>query len=260
MWSPAAGQLAWSTSGVERMRHDGKGLGLTFGTAALPSYTFTGRTSDGMWSPAAGQLAWSFGGVERMRHDGNGLDLPLGTAALPSYSFLGDTNTGVYSPAADTVALSVGGVERLRLTSDGRLFGTALHNNAGAVTGTTNQYIASGTYIPVATGVTNIASTSGISGQWLRVGNVVSVSCRVNIDPTAGSTSTTIRISLPIASNITADDQLCGVASANLGGAAPNLQGSVFGDVATDTATLIFQADPAGNNVAWYAIFTYLIA
>jgi hypothetical protein len=43
------------------------------GTAALPSYAFTGRTQTGMWSPAANTIAFSTGGVEKVRlhSDGN---------------------------------------------------------------------------------------------------------------------------------------------------------------------------------------------
>jgi len=91
------------------------------------------------------------------------------------------------------------------VTSDGRVYGTALHNNSGAVTGTTNQYIASGKYTPTFTSVTNIASTSNQSGcgKWMRVGNVVSVSVDVSVTPTAaGGISSEVGISLPIASDL----------------------------------------------------------
>lgn len=42
------------------------------GTAALPSYTFSGDTNTGMWSPGADQIAWSTGGVQHGMVDSSG--------------------------------------------------------------------------------------------------------------------------------------------------------------------------------------------
>jgi len=103
------------------------------------------------------------------------------------------------------------GVTRLTLTDDGRLYGSALHNNAGAVTGTTNQYIASLTYTP---SVTNGGNTSALSAngtfQVVRVGNVVLVSGNINFTVTANGTTTIVLVSLPIASNFATANQANG--------------------------------------------------
>lgn len=107
------------------------------------------------------------------------------------------------------------GVLRAAITSDGRLYGAALHNNAGAVTGTTNQYIASGTYNPAFTLVTNLDSTpTGTGWKWCRVGNTVILSGPVTIDPTAAA-SVTFRVSLPIASAFTAAGDASGICNAD---------------------------------------------
>jgi hypothetical protein len=42
-------------------------IAAALGSAAAPSYTFTGDTNTGMWSPAADTIAFSEGGVEAMR-------------------------------------------------------------------------------------------------------------------------------------------------------------------------------------------------
>ena len=102
----------------------------------------------------------------------------------------------------------------LTLTAGGQLYGTALHNNAGAVTGTTNQYIASGTYTPTLTGVTNVGASTAYACQWIRVGNVVTVSGLFNIDFTAAA-ATELGISLPIASNFAATSNCAGTAVPN---------------------------------------------
>lgn len=93
--------------------------------------------------------------------------------------------------------------ERLRITSDGRLYGTVIHKGSYSGTpsleGATNQYIASGTYTPTVTGVTNVTSAASPAGFFLRVGNVVTVAGSVTIDHTANAL-TEFTISVPIAS------------------------------------------------------------
>ena len=53
------------------------------GTAALPSWTFTGDLDTGMWSPGANIVAWSTNGAERARIDATGR-FGLGVTA-PAY-------------------------------------------------------------------------------------------------------------------------------------------------------------------------------
>lgn len=58
-------------------------LTLGAGTVAAPTYSFTGRVTDGMWSPAAGVVAWSTLGSERLRIDSVG---SIGYEVVPSTS------------------------------------------------------------------------------------------------------------------------------------------------------------------------------
>lgn len=57
-------------------------LAQALGTAALPSYTFSGDTNTGMWSPGADILAWSTAGAERLRIDTSGNVLVTGSGGL----------------------------------------------------------------------------------------------------------------------------------------------------------------------------------
>ena len=168
---------------------------------------------------------------------------PDGTAGAPTYSFSssGNSDNGMYLSAANEVSWTTGGTKRLTLTSDGRLYGTALHNNAGAVTGTTNQYIASGTYTPTLTGVTNVDSVSSGTGIWIRVGNVVTLSGSFSVNPTTSSLATVVGISLPIASNFTAVTNCIGsaVVSPDMGVTNP---GSVSADTTNDRMSISFAA------------------
>lgn len=179
---------------------------------------------------------------------------PDGTAGAPTYSFSssGNSDNGMYLSAANEVSWATSGTKRLTLTSDGRLYGTALHNNAGSVTGTTNQYIASGTYTPTATNLVNISSTTTYACQWLRVGNVVTVSGRIDIY-TAATGTAAIRISLPIASTLGTDlNQCTGVGSRGTGG---NVIVSIYSS--SDNALFAF-TDTDGNPYTFFT-FTYVI-
>ncbi len=94
-------------------------------------------------------------------------------------------------------------VDQLVLTNDGRLYAKSIHNNAGAQTGTTNQYIASGTYTPAFTVGTNVDSGSCAQCQWIRVGNVVMVTGQVTVNLTTTLLVSDAGIAFPIAATLT---------------------------------------------------------
>lgn len=73
----------------------------------------------------------------------------------------------------------------------------------------------SGTYTPTLTNVTNVAASTAYECQYMRVGSTVSVSGKVDVDPTAATTVTQLGISLPIASNFGVAEDCAGVASSS---------------------------------------------
>ena len=157
-----------------------------------------------------------------------------------------------------TVASGAAAAEKVRITSDGRIYGTAIHNNAGPVTGTTNQYIASGTYTPTITNGINVASSTAHACQWLRVGNVVTVSGAVDIDPTlAASTDTSWKMSLPITTTFVSLFNLAGtyrmVGTPSDGGA---IQAEIGG---TANLAVFEHLSTTLSASAFYFHFTYLI-
>jgi hypothetical protein len=146
--------------------------------------------------------------------------------------------------------------DKLALTHDGRLYGLFLHNNAGAVTGTTNQYIASGTYTPTPTHVANVAASTAYACQWIRVGNVVTVSGKVDIDTTlAASTATELGMSLPIASNFTAEQNLGGTAASD---SVASLSARIKADATNDRASIVFKSISVTNDSFNFS-FTYVV-
>lgn len=130
MFRVGADTLGFSTGGVQRMSISTANntfalvsLGPT-GTAAAPTWSFSGDSDTGMYSSAANTVGITAGGTLRLQVSTTAVISSLqisnavGTAAAPGYSFTADLNTGVFSPAADQVGISTGGVEKLRVTTD----------------------------------------------------------------------------------------------------------------------------------------------
>jgi hypothetical protein len=113
----------------------------------------------------------------------------------------------------------------------------------------------SGTYTPTLTNTTNIAASTANICQYMRVGNVVTVSGTVVIDPTATG-RIVLGLSLPIASALTLATQ-CGGTFASAGTTTVNV-GSVTGDATNDRATFDgVVADAASRTYAF--TFTYRV-
>jgi hypothetical protein len=218
------------------------------GLAAVNGVAATFMRSDG--APALSQAiapTWSGQHIWSLSLRG-----PNGSAATPAFNFSNDTDCGMYRVTTNEIAWATAGTQRLVLTSDGRFYGTALHNNAGAVTGTANQYLASGTYTPTLTDGTNVAGSSAFSTHWMRVGNVVTVAGQVQIDPTAAG-NTVLNMSLPIASDLTTSSELGGTAADT----ADEVVG-IIGNSSTNTAQFQYAAvDGSLRNFAF--TFTYVV-
>jgi hypothetical protein len=72
--------------------------------------------------------------------------------------------------------------------------------------------ITSGTHSPTITNGANVAASTPFDIVWLRVGNTVTVSGKMQVDPTAAaSTLTQLEMTIPVASNFSAEAQLSGV-------------------------------------------------
>jgi hypothetical protein len=137
----------------------------------------------------------------------------------------------------------------------GRLYGLALHNNASGLTGTTNQYVGSGTYTPTATLTTNVQTAVPSVMQWLRVGNVVTVSGQININPTATG-AVEVQITLPIASNLTGFGSVAGTGVTSTSGTRIVL--GINGDAATDRARISLDAVSTATHTT-FVQFTYVV-
>lgn len=142
----------------------------------------------------------------------------------------------------------------------------SLQNMQGGITGeryhlTSAQHssltslptIAAGTYTPTLTNVTNLDASTAYQAQYIRVGATVTVSGKVDVDPTAAA-ATELGISLPVASNFGANEDCAGVAHQQ----AAQEGGAISADTANDRASLQFLATGTTNRTLYFT-FTYQI-
>lgn len=112
----------------------------------------------------------------------------------------------------------------------------------------------SGTYTPTLTNVTNLAASTAYVCQYIRVGSVVTVSGRVDIDPTAVG-ATELGITLPIASNLGALEDCAGTAAAS---GIAGQSAAIAGDLTNNRAKLVYVAADITNQPMYFT-FTYRI-
>ena len=113
--------------------------------------------------------------------------------------------------------------------------------------------LSSGTYTPTLTNVANIAASSSYPARWNRVGNMITVSGRVAIDPSSNNQDTILGMSLPVASNLVNLEDVAGTA------VCPEVSGQsacINADTASDRASLRFVS---GSSAAhdFYYIYQY---
>ena len=131
-----------------------------------------------------------------------------------------------------------------------------LTNNVVAGGGFNSDNVTFGTYTPTLFNVGNIDSSTAYLCHWMRVGNEVHVSGAVDIDPTAAA-GTLLGISLPVASALTAAEQLIGT-SMRASAAVAN-PGWILADAANDRATLTFVAGYTSPALTHVFNFSYRV-
>jgi hypothetical protein len=118
--------------------------------------------------------------------------------------------------------------------------------------------VSSGTYTPTITNGSNVTANTPRVCQYTRVGNIVTVSGRVDLTVTSASTNTDINISLPIPSNIGTIYELNGVAqgSSSTGGIVNDA--TLIGSPGPDEALLSFISG-SGTTPVIHFTFTYQV-
>ena len=136
---------------------------------------------------------------------------------------------------------------------------SAVDNQFALFDSTTGKLIKAGglyaqsTYSPTLYNTENISASTAYVCSYYRVGNIVTVFGWVGIDPTSAALGTTLGLSLPIASNFTAIENLNGVGS--------NFYKEscrIYADTTNDRATMNWTATEVANNT-WSFIFAYRV-
>jgi hypothetical protein len=109
--------------------------------------------------------------------------------------------------------------------------------------------LAHGTWTPTLTNVTNISASTPYQGQYLRVGNTVVFSGLVDVDPTAAAASE-LGISLPIASNFGALEDLAGVGACH---AVAGFSVALEADITNNRAAMKWIAVDLANRSVYFS-------
>lgn len=166
--------------------------------------------------------------------------------------------TGTLRP----IDFQIGGTSSLKLFVNGSIgfngsTGTSGQVLTSAGTGAAPTWTTGpvgGTYTPSFTNGSNVTGGTTNTSQYMRVGNIVTVSVMVGVTVTAGTTASDFTLSLPVASAMTASEQLNGGGSVAGFGAAV----SVEANTTTDTANFSF-VSPATGSFTIRAVFQYII-
>jgi hypothetical protein len=113
----------------------------------------------------------------------------------------------------------------------------------------------SGVYTPTLTDVANLDSSTAYECQFLKVGNIVTVSGKVDINPTLTATLTQLGISLPVASNFGASEDCAGVAFAS---GIAGQGAAILADTANDRAQLEYISSDITDQPMYFT-FTYQV-
>ena len=110
-------------------------------------------------------------------------------------------------------------------------------------------------YTPSLTNVANLDGSTAYEAQYIRIGNNVMVSGRVDVDPTAPAASTQLGISLPVASDLATAQQCAGTAFA------PAIAGqgaAILGDVTNNRAQMQWVSGDITNQPMYFT-FMYRV-
>lgn len=118
------------------------------------------------------------------------------------------------------------------------------------------EVLDAGTYSPTRSAEVNMDSNVTVAQcQYMRVRDTVTVSGRFTADPTLPATATSFEITLPVASNIGAVEDLAGVAFC---GSVASMGAEITGSVANNTAVFTWVSSDVASQ-SWSFTFTYQV-
>ena len=226
--------------------------GTTTAAALYVAGAATGASSNFSLYVAAGTAYFGSG----LRSDG-GTNL---TAALTYGGVtLSNSVTGTGSMVLSASPTFTGTVNVAALTASGVITGTNAALTTPAFTGVPTGTVTSGTYTATQTAILNSTVSTNGTGQYMRVGNTVTVSTTGQFGAAVAGLAK-VAIALPIASNFANGGQLTGVAIKQTGVTNPCEPALILADATNDRAEIWWEATgDAGANRNWYCTFSYQV-
>lgn len=174
-------------------------------------------------------------------------------------------SVGVLDDSGNLSGVTLSNIDAsLSYSSGGNLRRSALSGDvaAAASSGTTTisstvlNAAGTGTYTPTRSAEANLdANVTMFEAQYLRVRNTVTVSGRFTANPTLAATATSFEMTLPVASNIGAVEDCCGVAFC---GAIAGMGAQISGSVANNTMVVSWISSDVTAQ-SWSFIATYQV-
>jgi hypothetical protein len=183
-------------------------------------------------------------------------------ATGPSGSGSGDV-VGPASSVADAPVLFNGTTGKLIKETTYGAFATSLGISAfmktvlddtAASTALATLTIVAGTYTPTITNGANVAASTAFVNTYLKVGNIVIIAFRCDVDPTASTTATSFEFSLPVATNFASNLDASGAGAVGAYNAAIQMNGSVAND-----RGVVNYYPPGLANAAMTCVFMYTV-
>lgn len=235
-----------ASSTILMRRQTNIGLGIDFGNVpSLQVYKSASGTSN--------IQNWvSSGGSVLANVDQNGvLNLGAAGATIGKYTQSGNTSgTITFQPQA------AAGTYNWNWPTTAGSAGQAVMSGGGGSTAMTYLDLAGAGTNPTITGVANVGSSSSPVIQYTRAGSRVSLSGYVNITPTAGTTKTTFRVSLPIASNFISATEAPGSGTATDG--TSFVAAGIIADATNDELQVSFTSLNTSSHTVTFSV-TYVI-
>jgi len=198
-------------------------------------------------------------------YSGVGSDMLYGATIIAEASGTWTSTTSPSLLRLQTSGATGSTVTRILIDKDAVSIGADTGFSISETTATTaalaNAYIgnvSSGTYLPTITNSTNVAASTRSDCQFMRVGNMVTVSGQITIDVTTTATDSVLLMTLPIASTFTASRQCGGTGASSSAGVYGTETIAIMGNVAGGSAE--FRLRPTSiANLDYRFSFTYQV-
>ena len=208
---------------------------------------------DGTWT-TSGDVTAIFLNITNTGSGANSklIDLQIGSA--PKFTVAKDGKVRIGSYGSGTI-VSASPAYNLAVDASGNVIETALPS-------VPISSITSGTYSPTPTIITNCSSIAAFVAQYMRVGDVVTVSGEITITPNSTTAPYSLYLTIPVNSIFTSHTEYAsGVCNRQETSSTPGTAGVVYADASANNnqVVLYFHRSPSATSGRYTYTYTYRI-